>query len=79
MIKKTAKRILDLLGSLRVRLLLVLFFAISLAVGVYFFSHGAAIEYIDTVYASEENKKIREREFIKDLQDYIVDNNKEYD
>ena len=74
MIKRFFLKLRDLLGSLRIRLLVVLFLAITLAVGVYFFCRGTSLGYIDTVYASEENKKEREREFIKDLQNYIKAN-----
>ena len=54
--------------------MLVLFLAITLSVGVYFFCRTTAIGYIDTVYSAEENRISREREYIKNLQNYINEN-----
>ncbi len=48
--------------------------AIALSVAVYFFCHSTALGYIDTVYSSEENRVSREREYIRDLQSYINEN-----
>lgn len=71
---KSGSKTVRFLVSLRGRILIALFLAIALSVGIYFFCHRTALGYIDTVYSSEENKRSREREYIRDLQKYINDN-----
>ena len=73
MIKKRSKTV-RFVASMRGRLLLALFLSVAVSVGIYFFCHTTALGYIDTVYSSEENKRSREREYIRDLQSYINEN-----
>lgn len=42
--------------------------------GAYFLSHYLAYDYIDTVYSSKENRKEREENYIRDLQDFVATN-----
>ncbi len=74
MIKRALLKVAKRLASLRFRFLVVFFFAALIGAGIYFTLHATAIAYIDTVYTSEENKKERERNYLKDLNDFIREN-----
>ena len=52
----------------------VFIMAVAIGIGVYFLSHYLSYDYINTVYSSGENKKSREMSYIRDLQDYVNDN-----
>ena len=56
------------------RFFLVLVIALAIGLSIYFSTHFFAFNYIRTVYSSEENKKEREREYIKDLQEFATVN-----
>ncbi|MBO5878946.1 MAG: hypothetical protein J6Q68_00125 [Clostridia bacterium] len=74
MIKGYFKKATAYLLSLRVRFFLLLVIVFGIGVSIFFLTHFAAFNYINTVYTSEESKKAREREFIRDLQSYVVAN-----
>lgn len=71
----TKKRIRKWNGSLRNRLLLVLLFGTLLAGAVYLLTRTAINSYISNSYLAEENKQNREKEYLRELQDYIIEEN----
>ena len=67
-------RLKNYLYSLRARFFAVLIIAVIIGMSIYFVSRFAAYSYINTVYTAEENRKEREIEYIKDLQDFAIKN-----
>ncbi|MBR5140203.1 MAG: hypothetical protein IKV16_04025, partial [Clostridia bacterium] len=74
MIKAWFRNIKSHLSSLRIMFTVVFIMAVAIGIGVYFLSHYLSYDYINTVYSSGENKKSREMSYIRDLQDYVNDN-----
>ena len=56
---------------MRIRFVLVFLLAIAIGFGAYFLMHRYAYDYIERVYTSEENRKIRELSYVEDLQNFV--------
>ena len=74
MIKNLNVKARAVFSSLRLRFVVVFFAAVIVGVTSYALTHFLAYSYINTVYTSTENRKTREIEYIKDLQDFVVGN-----
>ena len=68
------KRFFKYFKSLRIRFFVLLLIALSIGVGLYFSAHLLSYKYIDGVYSSEQNRKERERDYIRDLQSFVNKN-----
>ena len=74
LIKRIFQKLRALFSSIRVKFIAVFLVSVAIGVGAYFLVHYVSYDYIDRVYSSEENKKEREIEYIKDLQEFANKN-----
>ncbi|MBQ8528168.1 MAG: HAMP domain-containing histidine kinase [Clostridia bacterium] len=74
MIRRFARRLRDHVNSLYVSLVIVIIFAMLVAIGTYVIARITANYYIDNVYVSDEAREERELDHIKRLQEYIKAN-----
>ena len=74
MIRRFARRLRDHINSLYVSLVIVIIFAMLVAIGTYVIARITTNYYIDNVYVSDEAREERELDHIKRLQEYIKAN-----